>query len=268
MEQTDTAEALARATLDGGLAPLEWDVLPLFSCTDGALSGGFLRVAVNGPLCGRLTEEQYAPAIEHHPAGIALCLRMCRKLAALRRDYPALRERLRFYLRAPMALLFENDPYTYLTELFGRPARGQYRGLTFVFPPAVFSAETAALRTAFSAFHAAGFRLAVRGFGAPDFPVGRLFEAAPDALFIDPAFPPLLADPARAGAAQSLLRLAGGLSVRLLAEDVPDDGTARALAAADVAAFLPAPVYRGTMAERPGPMAPADFAAYAGGACA
>lgn len=265
IEQAETAEALAKQTLSGGLVPVEWDILPLFSCADGALYGGLLRGAINSPFGGHLTEAQYAPALENHPAGIALCLRLCRKFAALRQDCPALRERLRFYLRAPLSLLFEHDPYAYLTEVFGRPARGQYRGLTFVFPPAVFAADTPTLRAAFSAFHAAGFRLAVRGFGAPDFPVGRLFEAVPDALFIAPAFAALLPDPARRAAAQAMLRVADGLSIRLLAEEIPDDETARALASADVAAFAPAPAYRGTLPGRTAPMRPADFASYAGG---
>lgn len=266
IEPSETAEALAKQTLSGGLVPVEWDILPLFSCADGALYGGLLRGAVNSPFCGHLTEEQYAPALENHPAGIALCLRLCRKFLAVRQECPAMRERLRFYLHAPLALLFEQDPYACLTEAFGPPpARGQYRSLTFVFSPAAFAADTSTLRAAASAFHAAGFRLAVRGFGAPDFPVGRLFTFAPDALFVDPAFAALLPDPARRAAAQAMLRVADGLSIRLLSAEIPDDETARALASADVAAFAPAPAYRGALPGRTAPMNPADFAAYAGG---
>ena len=253
------AEYTATPLPENGI-PIAWTLSPVFTAADGNVTGGVIRTEICSLVSGHLSPAQYEPVTDRTKTGISLLRRMVGKALDLFRDEPILgMEHIRLYLHAPESLLLADDPYAELSGLSGREGRGQMHPVVLTFESSVLSRPVKAVAEGFSAIRAAGYPVAVRGFGAPDFPTGALMEATPDAVFLHPSLTARLSGGLRTEAAVAMLHFAAGLGIQTIAEGVADDAAIRTLYAADSIGYLPAGEYSGAYPGRAVMLAPAAF---------
>ena len=254
------AEYTANTPLPEDGTPITWTLSPLYTAADDNIIGGTVRTEICSLVSGHLPPALYEPITDRTKTGISLLRRMVQKAEGLFRDEPILgMEHIRMYLHAPEALLFADDPYAELSGLPGRDGRGQVRPVVLTFESSVLSRPVKQVADGFSSIRAAGFPVAVRGFGAEDFPTGALMEATPDVVFVHPSLSAHLSGGLRAEAAVAMLHFAAGLGIGIIAEGVCDDAQIRALYAADCIGYLPTKEYNGTYPGRAAVYTPAEF---------
>ncbi len=246
MMNTDRTELYVARTLEAGTEPITLRFLPMYDCYDCCVTGFTGRAFINSVLYGTLSPEDYFPVLAGEAIGAELAVRCLKNTAAVLGNTKADLLRVGYVgVRCPSGTLTDSRLYDRLSGLAAHTEQSILKKLYLEFDREVLSLDAARLCSVFSDIRAAGFSVAVRGYGEADFPMTALIDRAPDAVFLAPSVSALLADREKAAAVPALVRFAGSLNVRVIAEGVCDDGQIRELNSAECTAFLPSASYRG-----------------------
>lgn len=242
----ENTEIYVAHTLESGVEPIEMRFLPLYDCYYHRVIGYTGQGYINSVLYGTLPPAEYLPALETDPLGADFAIRCLKNtLAALRATKTNLFRVEYVGVLCPISLLRDARLYDRLAAIAGREESTLLQKIHLEFDCTLLSMEKELLKTAFSDVRAAGFRISVRGYGTPGFPMTALIDTAPDAVYLSALITALLSDREKAAAAPAFARFAGSMEVQVIAEGVSNDGQIRELNSAECAAFLPAASYRG-----------------------
>lgn len=245
MNTEDTEKYVAR-TLEAGVEPVELRFLPLYDCTDRSVYGFTGYALINSVLYGTLTPADYMPALENESAGTELAVRSLKNTAAALAGTRTDVRRLAYAgVLCPPSALTDARLYDRLAALAEHTDQKILKKLHLEFDREILGLERERVLPAFSDIRAAGFSVAIRGYGESEFPMTALIDTAPDAVFLSPSAVDLFNDREKAAAVPALVRFAGSLGVRVIAGGVRNDGQVRELNSAECTAFLPSAAYRG-----------------------
>ena len=243
------AEEYAVRTLRSGITPIVLKFQPVYDCYNGEEIAYIGKPLINSLVYGVLTPELYARAADMAQEGCDFTLCILRKTMRLLKELDR-QERLPGKLLwltvpAPSALLLPEDLYDTLKSLMAKENFDLPGKICLMFGADVFSLGSDIGGRGFSDIRAAGMRVAVNGYGDADFPVTRMLEMTPDVAMMTPDVIPLFGDRSRPRVGGLLVRLAGSMNVRVVAQGVRNDAQLRELNAAECLGFLPAEDYHG-----------------------
>lgn len=256
----DQLEEQVNRMLEEKIEPIELRFQPIYECYNCNHVAYRGAAQVNSLIYGVLDPGDYAEAAEMSEQGVALALASIEKAM---RVVNTLKRTHRRYVQwvsvlCPTAALLEKDIYDRLKKLVDAQ-RFRYAGMICL----EFDADVLRLRSdrtyaALDDIKAAGFRVAIRGCGSPDFSLTDLLTFTPDAVFMDPDFIDLLNDRDRTAAVPAMIRYVKSLGIAVVAEGVRDDDMLREMNKIECLGFIPAPDYSGKFPCR---LAPVDTAA-------
>lgn len=243
---TENTEIYVARTLEAGVEPIELRFLPMYDCYEHRVIGYTGRALINSVLYGTLAPKDYMPALEDESTGAELAVRSLKNTAAALLGTSADLSGLEYAgVLCPPSALTEPRLYDRLAGLAEHTDKQILKILHLEFDRAILSLDRERVCSAFSDIRAAGFSVAVRGYGEAEFPMTALIDTAPDVVFLASSAVALSGNRETAAAVPALVRFAGSLGVRVIAEGVWNDGQVRELNSAECTAFLPSGSYRG-----------------------
>ena len=245
----DTLDVCATRTLECGVEPIEIGLRPFYDCYYSNTVGYRGRVYINSILYGVLSQEECASALEHDAVGAELAVRNMRAVARTLPRFSDDAARLELISMPCPAVLTENEALYDTLRAVGRGIPPKLtRKLCMEFRADVLRGDSGRLRQAFTDIRAAGWKIAVDGYGTRYFPMTALAETPPDAVYLCPEAVRLLDDRERAASVGAYVSFAQSLGVRVIADGAATDGQVRELSSRECFAYMPSPDYCGSAA--------------------
>lgn len=237
----DKLDISVTRTIHSGVRPIELQCTPIYDCLFSSVAGLRSRVVVNSVDYGSLTPEDYMPALEDHRESAASFT--ARNLRVALNALPALQSQVRglslFLLSCPVSLVRRGTVTAEVTRLLRSADPKCAEAVCLSFGTNLLRLPQKDLQSALLHIRSLGCKVAVEGFGQPDFPMSVLPHAAPDLLLLERdrqgTFP--------AGTA-AYVRFAGALGIPTLACGVPSEPILRQLNDAECRFYTPAPGLR------------------------
>lgn len=260
IDRRGALRTMADRTLECGVEPIELCFSLIYDALDRVPLACRVLPRINSVIYGVLTPERYGDAADMSETGVSFMLRILKKvsdLSAWMKKSGGYRK-CRFFVSAPTALIYSDDPYGILCGALGKATRAG-RGISLEFPPTILTEDAERVARGFSDIRAAGFGVAVRGYGSREMTMPDMVFATPDEVFMDGGMTALLSDSLRSAAAVAMVRYAAGLGARVIAEGAGDDTALRALSSSEAYGFIPSESYSGIEQFRAGILSATGF---------
>ncbi len=251
---------MADRTLECGVEPIELCFSLIYDALGREPVACRVLPRINSVIYGVLTPERYGDAADMSETGVSFMLRILKKvseLSAWMKKNGGYRK-CRFFVSAPTALIYSDDPYGILCGALGKATRAG-RGISLELLPSVLTEDAERVARAFSDIRAAGFGVALDGYGSREMTMPDMVTATPDEVFMDGGMTALLSDSLRSAAAVAMVRYAAGLGARVIAEGAGDDTALRALSSSEAYGFIPSESYSGIEELRAGILSVTEF---------
>lgn len=247
-EQGQLNSYVAR-TVAAGVRPIELLLRPICDCYDARAISYQAIVRVNSLLAGVLEPDDYLYGTEDETVLTAFTLRALRKALTAERSLAGAHVPCRtLFVRCAASLLHTDGLYTALRLAAAECGRdGKGGGVSLEFDADVMDAEPETLRAAFATIRAAGFSVAVNGYGGDTFAIERLLTVCPDHLLTDARVAALTEDRERRDTFAPLIHLPKSLGAEVFVTDVSSDDALRECRMRECAGFIPSRRYRGAL---------------------
>ena len=240
-----TLDGMIEETVSTGIAPISVSFTKIYdgySERPNAFRGEVrIFTSDSGVIDSKALEE-----LDEKPLGVEIFKRALRKVARVWVDAreneipPAY-----LVVKAPIGLLFEDELYETLKKICEEEDLKEPEKIAFEFPQRLLAKDREAIKTGLKDVKAAGFLVAISGFGGEDFPATALFDVKADIVFLTPEMTARLTDRAASGAAMNLIVFVRSMGVETIAEGVKDDDTNRQLQKAESLGMIPDEGYEG-----------------------
>lgn len=239
-------DVCATRTLDCGVVPIELGVRAMYDCYSSRVAGYRIRAYINSILYGSLSPEDYFASIEHDAVGADFAKR---NLRAVIKAAPGISgeapEPEIISVQCPQAILEGEGIYDILRAV-GRGADAKIiKKMCLEFDGNLLCGDVRRLERIFADIRAAGWKIAVGGYGQRSFPMAALADVPPDVVYMSAETVAMLSDREKAASARAFIRFATGLGIKVVAEGVTDDGQLRDLGSSECFAYMPSTEYMG-----------------------
>lgn len=238
-------DVCATRTLDCGVVPIELGIRSMYDCYSSRVAGYRIRAYINSILYGSLSPEDYFAFIEHDAVGVDFAKR---NLRAVIKAAPGISGEISepelISVQCPQAILECDGIYDILRNV-SRGAEGKItKKMCLEFDGKILCGDVSRLERVFSDVRAAGWKIAVGGYGERSFPMAALADIRPDAVYMSAETVAMLSDREKAASARAFVRFATGLGIKVIAEGVTDGGQIRDLGSSECFAYMLSTEYR------------------------